>query len=221
LKTVVSAFKAFHLSIDYEESLALTIMNKDAEPLCTQLDYITLLFLEQSKSFAIFFNYHVKLVPRMHTQPPPQMGPFPAFSPPIHLALHRNKLYSLLCAHLYLPKESQQLRSPTRARRHPETPFFQSRLLIPKTSYSGTSITSTASPTPTPQSSPTLTTATDTDNHDNNNKNNNKANWCNADCNADNYHNDNNKDKEDSIIVIRSQCTWNFGLLRWHQYYSM
>jgi hypothetical protein len=42
LETVVLAFKASHLSINYEESLAPTIMAPAAEPLCTQLDYITL-----------------------------------------------------------------------------------------------------------------------------------------------------------------------------------
>jgi hypothetical protein len=42
LETVASAFKAFHLSINYEESLAPTIVAAAAEPMCTQLDYITL-----------------------------------------------------------------------------------------------------------------------------------------------------------------------------------
>jgi hypothetical protein len=41
-----------------------------------------------------------------------------------------------------------------------------------------------------------------------------------VDCKADNYHDDNDKDKEDSIIVIRPH-TRNFGLLRQNQYYSM
>jgi hypothetical protein len=42
LKTVTSGFKDFHLSINYNESPAPTIVTAAAEPLCTQLNDIAL-----------------------------------------------------------------------------------------------------------------------------------------------------------------------------------